>query len=90
MWSNIAVPCADDDPLLNDERHGTTFVRYLELAVEWSGFPGLECCPGHTWAVDDLVKSRAEDGSSGPAADRDRPPAAAPVPAASPGTSSSG
>ncbi len=62
MWYNIAVPCAADDPSLNDEWHGTTFVRYLELAVDWAGFPGLSCCAGHTWPVDVLVRGLAEEG----------------------------
>lgn len=75
MWYNIAVPCVADDPLLNDEWHETTFVRYLELAVEWAGFPGLSCCPNHTWAVDDLIRSRAEGKSSGAAVDRSHPSA---------------
>src|SRR5437763_1828097 len=33
MWYNLSVPAVADDPTLNDERHRTTLVNYLELAV---------------------------------------------------------
>jgi hypothetical protein len=55
MWYNVSVPAVADDPPLNDEWHGTTFVDYLELAVRWAGFPGLFRCPGHSWPVAELV-----------------------------------
>jgi hypothetical protein len=60
MWYNISVPAVAVDPPLNDEWHGTSFVNYLELAVKWSGFPGLSCCPGHTWPIAELVVGLAE------------------------------
>jgi hypothetical protein len=56
MWYNLSVPAVADDPALNDEWHRTTFVSYLELAVQWGGFPGLSRCSGHTWPVADLVR----------------------------------
>jgi hypothetical protein len=56
MWYNVSVPAIADDPPLNDEWHNTTFVRYLELAMEWAGFSGLERCPGHSWPVAELVR----------------------------------
>jgi hypothetical protein len=55
MWYNLSVPAVADDPPLNDEWHHTTFVGYLQLAVQWGGFPGLCRCPGHTWPVAALV-----------------------------------
>ena len=55
MWYNLSVPAVADDPPLNDERHRTTFVSYLELAVRWGGFPGLDRCPGHSWPLRELV-----------------------------------
>ena len=55
MWYNLSVPAAADDPPLNDERHQTTFVSYLELAMRWGGFPGLDRCPGHDWPLERLV-----------------------------------
>ena len=55
MWYNLSVPAVADDPPLNDERHRTTFVGYLELAVRWGGFPGLDRCPGHDWPLGELV-----------------------------------
>jgi hypothetical protein len=54
MWYNLNVPAVADDPPLNDERHRTSFVAYLELAVQWCGFPGLEQCPDHTYPLDAL------------------------------------
>jgi hypothetical protein len=60
MWYNISVPAVADDPPLNDEWHGTTFVSYLELAVRWAGLPGLSVCPGHTWPIVELVGGLAE------------------------------
>lgn len=59
MWYNVSVPAVADDPPLNDEWHRTTFVGYLELAVQWSGFPGLSRCPGHSWPIDDLRRARS-------------------------------
>lgn len=55
MWYDVSVPAVADDPPLNDERHRTTLVSYLELAVQWGGFPGLDRCPKHNWPLRDLV-----------------------------------
>jgi len=55
MWYNVSVPAVADDPPLNDEWHQTTFVCYLELAVQWAGFPGLSRCPDHSRPFAELV-----------------------------------
>ena len=55
MWYNLSVPAVADDPPLNDEWHRTTFVSYLELAVKWGGFPGLEDCHDHLWPLTELI-----------------------------------
>jgi hypothetical protein len=57
MWYNLSVPAAADDPPLNDEPHGTTFVGYLELAVRWAGFPGLDRCADHNWPIHRILES---------------------------------
>jgi hypothetical protein len=62
MWYNVSVPAVADDPPLNDEPHQTTFVAYLELAVQWAGFPGLSRCPG-TWPISELVRGVGGSGS---------------------------
>lgn len=62
MWYNLSVPAIADDPPLNDEWHQTTFVSYLELAVRWGGFPGLERCPEHRWPLRELVGGPASEG----------------------------
>lgn len=64
MWYNMDVPAVADDPPLNDERHRTTFVSYLELAVRWGGFPGLDRCPEHNWPLRELVGDPGGDGRS--------------------------
>ena len=51
MWYNLSVPAIADDPPLNDEPHRTTFVNYLELAVRWGGFSGLDGCKHHNWPI---------------------------------------
>jgi hypothetical protein len=56
MWYNISVPAVADDPPLNDEWHKTTFLNYLEIALKWGGFPGLERSPKHTWPIVKLVQ----------------------------------
>jgi hypothetical protein len=56
MWYNVSVPAVADDPPLNDEWHHTTFVDYLELAIQWAGFPGLSRSPEHSWPVEELVR----------------------------------
>jgi len=53
---NISVPAIGDDPPLNDEWHKTTFLNYLEIAVKWAGFPGLERCQRHNWPIAQLVE----------------------------------
>ena len=62
MWYNLSVPAVADDPPLNDEWHKTTFVSYLELAVRWGGFPGLELCREHSWPLRELVGDPAGEG----------------------------
>jgi hypothetical protein len=56
MFYNISVPAVADDPPLNDQWHQTTLTNYLELAVKWAGFPGLERCPRHNWPIAELVR----------------------------------
>jgi hypothetical protein len=51
MWYNVNCPAIADDPPLNDERHKTTFVGYLEMALQWGGFPGLDECNEHNWPI---------------------------------------
>ena len=55
MWYNLTVPAVADDPPLNDERHRVTFISYLDLAVRWGGFPGLDRCPDHGWPLDQIL-----------------------------------
>jgi hypothetical protein len=62
MCYNLTVPAVADDPPLNDEWHRATFVSYLELAVRWGGFPGLERCPEHGWPLRELVGAPAREG----------------------------
>lgn len=62
MWYNLSVPAVADDPPLNDEWHQTTFVSYLELAVRWGGFPGLERCAEHGWPLRELIGGPAGEG----------------------------
>ena len=64
MCYNLSVPAVADDPPLNDERHRTTFVNYLELAVRWGAFPGLDRCPEHNWPLADLVRERRMEADS--------------------------
>jgi len=52
---NLRMPAIEDDPLLEDEPHQTTFVNYLELAVLWGGFPGLERCTDHRWPLEKIL-----------------------------------
>ena len=54
MYYNVSVPAVGDDPPLNDERHGVSFLTYLEIALASAGFLGLERSDGHTWPVDRL------------------------------------
>jgi hypothetical protein len=62
MWYNLSVPAVADDPPLNDERHQITFVSYLELAVRWGGFPGLDRCPNHGWPLDEIRGAQTGEG----------------------------
>ena len=55
MWYKVSVPAVAEDPPLNDERHRITFLAYLELALQWAGFLGLERYPGHSWPVTELT-----------------------------------
>jgi hypothetical protein len=55
MWYNVNCPAIADDPPLNDERHATTFIGFLEIALQWAGFPALDRCEGHGWPVKSLT-----------------------------------
>lgn len=55
MWYNVAIPSEGDDPALADEPHETTFLNYLEIAIRWGGFPGLESSPDHDWPLAEIV-----------------------------------
>jgi hypothetical protein len=55
MWYNVDCPATSDDPLINDERHHVTFLDYLELALTWGGFLGLDRSLRHTWPVQILA-----------------------------------
>jgi hypothetical protein len=39
---SITLPAIGMDALLENERHGLSFVDYLRLALQWGGFPGFE------------------------------------------------
>ena len=55
MWYNVKCPATADDPLVNDERHKLTFLDYLEYALTWGGYPGLDRSRKHTWPVKELA-----------------------------------
>jgi hypothetical protein len=57
MWYNVSVPAVADDPPLNDEWHRTTFVSYMELALQCGGFPGLTRCASHSWPIAELTRN---------------------------------
>jgi hypothetical protein len=54
MWYNVDCPAATDDPLINDERHGVTFLNYLDLALKLGGFLGLDQVTRHSWPIAEL------------------------------------
>lgn len=54
MWYNVNCPATDDNPIVNDERHRATFLDYLDLAIHWGGFPGLDIAENHNWPIDTL------------------------------------
>ena len=57
MWYGIALPDARVDVPLLEERHNTTFLAYLDTAIQWGGFPGLEKIEGeHNWPIDQLKR----------------------------------
>jgi hypothetical protein len=39
---SIKLPAVGMDALLENERHGLSFVDYLRLALQWGGFPGFK------------------------------------------------
>lgn len=55
MWYGVALPNQEPDPPLLEEWHHTTFLDYLETAIRFGGFPGLERCPNHNWPIADLI-----------------------------------
>jgi len=58
MWYGIPVPARSADPPLLEEPHKTTFLHYMEIALSWGGFPGLEHADaGHTWPLPALRKA---------------------------------
>ncbi len=55
MWYNIECPAVSDDPIVHDEGRDLPFLDYVEMALSWGGFPGLEHSPRHTWPIDQLA-----------------------------------
>jgi len=63
MWYGIALPDVREDPPVLEEWHKTTFLKYLELAIGWSGFPGLKWVAKerqwpieqHSWPVEEMT-----------------------------------
>ena len=54
MWYGIAIPDDQQDPPLLEERHETTFLNYLDIAMEWGGFPGIQYARNHSWPLTEL------------------------------------
>jgi hypothetical protein len=54
MWYSVDCPANDDNPIVNDERHKATFLDYLDLAIYWGGFPGLDNADHHNWPIETL------------------------------------
>ena len=55
LMYSIELPNEDSDPLLLDEWHETTLLRYLGICLEWGGFPGLERDKTiHNWPIDKI------------------------------------
>ena len=51
----LSMPAINDDPILEEEPNQTTFVNYLERAVRWGGFPGLQRYAGHRWPLEKIL-----------------------------------
>lgn len=60
MWYNVNCPANSDDPVVNEEPHNISFLNYLDLAIRWGGFPGLENAKHHTWPIDKLTSDMNE------------------------------
>ena len=56
MWYGIAVPGQEPDPPLLEEWHLTSLLGYLEIAIRFGGFPGLEQCRNHNWPIAELTR----------------------------------
>jgi hypothetical protein len=69
MWYNLPVPAVEDDPILCDEPHALSFTTYLEFALLWGGFAGLEDCPDHDWPLDELRLSLGDTNKRSPSSD---------------------
>ena len=54
MWYGVEIPNASDDPIVLEEGHDLPFTEYLEFALRWGGFPGLEHVADHTWPLNEL------------------------------------
>jgi hypothetical protein len=52
---SVAVPATTNDPPLDYEERGISFVEYLELSLQYGGFPGLEECDNHNWPLESIV-----------------------------------
>jgi hypothetical protein len=57
MWYGVEVPSPTADPIVLEEPHRLPFSEYIELALAWGGFPGLECCSTHTWPLETLQRA---------------------------------
>lgn len=60
MFYGIEIPNAGEDPIVLEEGHDLPFTRYLDHALSWGGFPGLEYYAAeHSWPLDVLRQAAA-------------------------------
>jgi hypothetical protein len=57
MWYGVEVPSPIPDPIVLEEPHRLPFSEYVEVALAWGGFPGLERCSTHTWPLQTLQRA---------------------------------
>lgn len=57
MWYGVEIPSPSSDPVVLEEPHRLPFSAYVELALAWGGFPGLERSPTHTWPIQALRRA---------------------------------
>ena len=52
MWHNIQIPNESENPIVMDSPLELGFIEYIQNAIKWAGFAGLQDCKNCNWPIE--------------------------------------